>query len=280
MGRMKYWLFPLGIFVVLVAFFLGFLVWAIWRVQQPPTIKDNTTIEMSLSGEIREFPSSNPFVGLFNADHQLTIYDIWQVFEYSRKDPLISTIYLEVAPLSWHWAQVEEIRDAIKNFRSSGKKVHVFLAGDVLEELEFYLASAADTITLNPDSTLLLNGLLAETLFFKEALEHLGIKPDFIQFKEFKSSEIFEREKFSPPIRSMRISILEDMQDRFLQTVSSERSISSTVIDNVLELGLINGTTAFTFGLVDRAGYRNDLKQQIAKEATWIHSKGLAQKIT
>ena len=278
MSRMKYWLFPLGILVILVTLFLGFLAWATWKIQRPLTIKENTTIEMFLGGSIREFPSTNPFVGLFNPNHQLTIYDIWQVLEYSRKDPLISTIYLEISPLSFHWAQVEEIRDAIKNFRSSGKKVHVFLAGDVLEELEFYLASAADTITLNPESTLLLNGLLAETLFFKKALEHLEIEPDFIQFKEFKSSEIFKREEFSPQIRSMRISILEDMQERFVETVSNERSIPPTVIDNVLELGLINGTTAFTSGLVDRAGYRNDLQQQIAKENNLDLFEGIRSK--
>jgi protease-4 len=276
MGHKKYWLFALVIFAILVILFLGFLAWATWRIQRPPTIEDNSTIEISLSGSIREFPSPNPFVSLFNPDHQLTIYDIWQIFDYGRKDPRISAIYLEIAPLTFQWAQVEEIRDAIKSFRSSGKKVHVFLAGDVSEELEFYLASAADTITLNPNSTLLLNGLLSETFFFKKALENLEIQPDFIQFKEFKSPEIFEREKFSPQIRSMRSSILEDMQARFLQTVSSERSISSAVINDILEFGLINGTTAFESGLVDLAGYRNDLLLQIAKETNLDIFEGIS----
>ena len=137
-------------------------------------------------GVVHEVAPDSLLFELFEPN-KLTLYDLWELLELASVDDRVSSIYLEVHPLALSWAQIEELRDGMHKFRASGKKIHAFLSLDMAGESEFYLASAADTITINPDAGLLLNGLTAEVQFYKRSLQKLGIKPEFIQFKEFKS---------------------------------------------------------------------------------------------
>jgi protease-4 len=127
---------------------------------------------------------------------------------------------------------------------------------------ELYLAAAADSITLNPDAGLLVNGLLAEVTFYKKTMEKLGIKPEFIQFKEYKSAESYSRESMTPEIRGMYESILEDIEGRLVSVVAQDRNVSEESIREVLQGGVSSGTRAVEKNLIDGLGYENEVLER------------------
>ncbi len=274
MSTIRPWIAVVLILVAIVGLALAVTFWTYWTLSRPPSVEQHTIVEVSLGGVIYEVPPDNPLFELFEPN-KLTLYDLWELLELASDDDRISSIYLEVQPLALNWAQIEELRDGMHKFRASGKKIHAFLSLDMAGESEFYLASAADTISINPDAGLLLNGLAAEVQFYKRSLQKLGIKPEFIQFKEFKSPEIYDRESLSAPIRSMLESILAEMQARFVQSVTVDRKIEESALKTIIDAGFITARLAVENGLVDRAGYRHEVLDQLAREAGQEKYKGM-----
>ena len=274
MSTIRPWIAVVLILLVIVGLALAVTFWTYWTLSRPPSVAQNTIVEISLGGVLYEVPPENPFFQVFEPD-KLTVYDLWELLELASRDDRVSSIYLEVRPLAVNWAQIEELRDGMHKFRASGKKIHAFLSLDMPGESEFYLASAADTISINPDAGLLLNGLATEIQFYKRSLQKLGIKPEFIQFKEFKSAEVYDRESLSAPVRSMLESILNEMETRFVKSVAGDREIEESVLEEIIDLGMITARHAVENGLVDRAGYRHEVLDQLAKEAGQDKYKGM-----
>ena len=100
----------------------------------------------------------------------------------------------------------------IKAFQESGKQVHAFLSVDMATEKELYLVAAADSITLNPTSGVLIDGLMAELVFMKRTMEKLRIRPEFIQFKEYKNPEIYSRQSMTPEFEEITVVLRGTLQ--------------------------------------------------------------------
>ena len=248
------------IFVILLAIALGTVYYLIFP--SAPTIEKATIVEIVLRGILDEFPPRNPFSEFLLGD-SLSLWELRQVFEAAVQDHRVSGIYLEVHLLDLSWAQVEELRNLIQEFRRSGKPIHAFLAVDMIREIELYLASAADSITVNPDAGLLVNGLLAEVTFFKETMDKLRIRPQFIQFKEYKSAESFTRKGMSPDFREMYESILEDLEQRFVSTIARDRQVEERTLRDIMETGIAPVGEALKAGLVDALGHRDDVERKL-----------------
>ena len=262
---MKVWLIValilLGIFLLI--FVAGAALF--WSLGKPPSVSSDTVVEVVLGGSLSEAPSDNPIEVLFGTEG-VTLYDYWRLFDYASRDDRVRSIYLEIRPLAFSWAQLEELRDSINHFRRSEKPVHAFLAVDVAGESELYLASAADTITLNPDAALLVNGLVAEVTFYRQALQKLGVEPHFIQFKEYKSPEVYTRRRLSPPVRDMYRDIISDLENRFVQTMVKDRGTTEAGLRALISQGVATSELAKEVGLIDHLGYRADVMQRLQGE--------------
>ena len=231
---------------------------------QDVTIQENTTLEVALTGSLFEFPPENPLAQMFGSS-TLSLWELGKALRYAAQDDRVSGVYLEIHPLLLSWAQIEELRDSLHSFRTSGKPINAFLALDMVRDPELYLASAADSITLNPGATLLVNGLLAEVTFYKGTMEKLGVKPEFMQFKEYKSAESFTRESMTPEIREMYESILGDIEERFISVVVEERDLDEDTMRGILEAGLTSADQALEENLVDALGYKGQVQEELAK---------------
>ncbi|HEU0005680.1 MAG TPA: signal peptide peptidase SppA, partial [Terriglobia bacterium] len=196
----------------------------------------------------------------------VSIVDMDRAFRAAAKDPQITSVFLSIHSLGMPWAQVEELRDFLKEFKKSGKKVIAHLQLDMAEEKELYLASLSDEIYLNPDAGLLINGLAAEVAFYKRTMDKLKVEPQILQFKEFKSAEEFTREKMTPEIRSMWESILRDIQDRFVQTVARERRIDTQRLQELMNIGMAPASLALKERLVTALGYEDEIQTKLLPE--------------
>ena len=201
MSRITVWILAVVVVVVIVMAIAVGIGYALIS-GAPIQIEDGTVVEIRLRGPLDELPQENVLAQLLGVD-SLSLWEMGKVLQYAARDERVAGVYLEIHPLLLSWAQIEELRDYMKEFRQSEKPLHVFLALDMVRDPELYLAAAADSITLNPDAGLLVNGLLAEVTFYKKTMEKLGIKPEFIQFKEYKSAESYSRKSMTPEIRGM-----------------------------------------------------------------------------
>lgn len=260
-GKRTWVVVLLVVFVIFLALALGTGYYLI--VGRPVTIDQDTVLEVVLRGGLNELPPESPFAQIFEANGP-SIWELEQVFRYAARDERVSGIYLEVHPLlGVSWAQIEELREYIQSFRESNKPIHALLAVDIVGEKELYLASSANSITVNPDAAFLVNGLMAEVAFFKGTMDKLGIRPQFIQFKEYKSAESFTRQRMTPEIREMFESILGDLQGRFISTVAKERKVEPARLEEFIAVGLAPATVGLEEGFVDALGYASDVLREL-----------------
>ena len=262
MIKLKKWillvLMLLGIFSLIVLAAGAYLL----SYEPVAEVRKGSVVEIVLSYAIEELPPESPIFSAFQG-RLPNLLELGEVFQHAARDDRVSAILLEIHPLGWNWGQIEEVRDYVKQFRESGKAVHAFLAVDIGGEQELYLASAADSITLNPGSGLLINGLVAEVTFFKGVIEKLKIQPEFIQFKEYKSAEQYSREKLSPEIREMLASILGNLEDRFVSTLAEERQLEEETLREIMTVGMLPAKLAHEKGLLDNLGYRHEIEERL-----------------
>lgn len=253
-------LLTLGLFLVLVLYGAYRLIWP-GKIE----IAQKSVLEVELGGPIAEVPSSSSLARLLDRD-SVSLVEMETAFLAAAKDPKITSVLLSIHPLGMPWAQVEELRDFLKEFKKSGKKVVAHLQLDMAEERELYLAALSDEIYLNPDAGLLINGLAADVAFYKRTMDKLRVEPQFLQFKEFKSAESYTREKMTPEFRSMLESVLRDVQDRFVRTVAQERGIDLLRLQELMRTGMAPAAVALKERLVTSLGYQDEIQAKLLPE--------------
>ncbi|MEW5976641.1 MAG: signal peptide peptidase SppA [Acidobacteriota bacterium] len=262
MSKKTVWIFVIILAVIVVLFGLTIL-GALWLAAgERVEVRSGSVLEINLSLDMPELPRSAPLARLF-APGEVSLIELDTVLREASRDRRITAVYLKILPLGMSWAQIEEVRDMLKEFRKSQKKVHAYLAFDIAQERELYLAAAADEIMINPESNLLINGLVAEISFYKRMMNKLKIEPQFIMFKEFKNPENYTRETMTPEIRSMLEGVLQDIQDRFVQAVTADRKLEPAVLHNVMSHVLTSATEAQKLGLIDATGYEDEIHQKL-----------------
>jgi len=256
-----------AVILVTLMILFGLMVFAFFQLTRPAKIQvlNDSVLELSVGGEVTEFPSSSPLRQLMSVG-EISLFDMRRLFLEAAQDEKISAVYLKIYPLLASWAEVEEMRSFIHAFRKSGKKIYVYLSLDLVNEIELYLASSANEIYLNPDSGLMINGLVAEFTFFKKMMDKLGIQSDVLQFKEFKSAESYTRSELTPQVRSMYEGILGDIQFRFVQTIAHERQIEVQRINELIQRGLLSAQPALSEQLVTHLGYEDEIRTSLEVE--------------
>lgn len=254
----------IAILLVTLGLFFLLVVYGAYRLIRPgrTEITQKSVLEIDLRGEIPELPPTSSLARFLDKD-SVSMLDMGRILRSAARDPQITSVYLSIHPLPMPWAQVEELRGFLKEFRKSNKKILAHLQLDMAEEKEVYLASLADQIYLNPDAGLLINGLAAEVSFYKRMMGKLRVEPQFLQFKEFKSPESYTRESMTPEFRSMLQSILSDIQNRFLRTVAQERQIAPERLEQLMNVGMAPASLALKERLVTALGYEDEIHTKL-----------------
>lgn len=155
-------------------------------------LKPNSVYELNLEGVLIDRSQDDPFTGAFShamgraSENSIGLDDVLSNITKAKNDPDIVGIYLKGGTLSGGIASIKEIRDALIDFKKSGKFVVAY--ADVYTQRMYYLASVADKILLNPQGMVELKGLSAQTMFFKNTLDKLGIEMQIVKVGTFKSA--------------------------------------------------------------------------------------------
>lgn len=231
-------------------------------------VKENSVLKLDLDEPIDERSVENPlsaFGGSGNTD-AIGLIEIRQALADAKDDDNIKGIYLQSEHPQAGWASLEEIRNALIDFKKSKKFVYAY--AETMSEKGYYLASVADKIYLNPAGAMEWNGLNAELTFFKGTLDKLGLKPEIFKVGDFKSAvEPFVRENMSDPNRLQVTSFLNSVNDHMLVKVAQSRGLRVDSLKRYADnLAIEKPTDALRTKLVTNVGYQDELESLIKKQ--------------
>lgn len=237
------------------------------------SISENTILNITLSEQIVDRANKNPFTGFdfgsFTPKKSLGLNDITEDLKKAKDDKNIKGIFLDLESVKAGTATLEEIRNALLDFKTSGKFIYSYSSN--YTQASYYLASVADKIYLNPQGGLDFKGLKAEIMFFKGALEKLEVEPEIIRHGKFKSAvEPFMLDKMSDANREQTKTYVFSIWNQFLAGISKERKISVDELNAIADnFKIQKSENAVTNKLADKLVYRDEMLD-ILKEKVGI----------
>ena len=221
------------------------------------SISDNSVLVLKAGVNIPDKGSKNPYSGIDIINMTVTpapgLNEILQNLKKAASDDKVKGVLIENGMIPSGWATTEELRDGLKKFRESGKFV-IAWSDYLLMQEGYYLSAAADKIYVNPSSTVDFKGLSGEVLFYKKALEKLGVEVQVIRHGKFKGAvEPYILDRLSAENREQILTYVGSIWSHVLNNISADRGIPveklNSIADNLtgyvaqgaLESGLVDG---------------------------------------
>lgn len=240
-----------------------------------PSLSSNSILHLKLENRIKDRPSNNPFDNIdfstFEDKTPLSLSKIIKNIDKAKNDERIAGIYLDITSLNASMAATEEIRGALAAFKESGKFIVSY--SENYGQHEYYLASVANEVYLNPAGEMTFKGLSAQVMFFKDALERLSVDMQVIRHGKFKSAiEPFIREDMSPANREQMTVLVNSIWDYQINQMASSRNVSQEHLNKIADGLLIrHAEDAQKYQLVDALLYEDEvialLKEKTNKNA-------------
>lgn len=231
-------------------------------------IKDNSVIELSIDYDVQE-RTSNDITMMFNQDghgNPLGLDAILDVIEKAKEDKKVKGILLKTNINGTGYATMLEIRNALLDFKKSGK--FIYATAPYYDEKNYYLASSADSIFIERSGSVLLNGLTANIMFFKGALEKMGIEMQYVKVGSYKgATEAFTRSDLSPENREQISEYINEIYSTVVNTICESRHLDTGKLRQALNLFSIQTPNqAVSFGLIDRLTFSDEVLASIRKK--------------
>lgn len=249
-----------GIFLIII---LGAIIGASMGGEEEVEVKDNSVLRIDLSVPIMEQGNDNPFQGLspfnFKPQESIGLNQILKALENAAKDEHIKGIYLDMNGLECGMATATEIRNGLLKFKESGKFIVAY--SEVYSQKEYYLASVADEVWLNPAGLVEWRGLASQIMFFKNMLEKLEVEPQVIRYGKFKSAvEPFMLDKMSEANRLQTSTYVNALWDVMVEGIAESRGTTVADLDSIADHALVqDAKDALEQGLVDSLVYKDQV---------------------
>lgn len=271
----------LGIFLFFVlGFFILLGIAGAASSEKVAKVEANSVLTLDLNYAIPEKTSENPFAGLSTGDLKpkkaIGLTEIKACIAKAKTDDNIKGIYLELGINDNGYATLEVIREALIDFRKSGKFVYGY--GEILTQKSYYLATAADQIYLNPNGVVELKGFGREIMYYKGLFDKLGIEVQDFHCGQFKSAiEPFVRTNMSEANRQQMLGLYGDIYANFLQDIGTSRKIDTAEL-NILVNNLSAETPeqAQALKLIDGVIYYDQLLDKLKNKVGTEKKKDLA----
>lgn len=234
-----------------------------------PELKRNSVLFIDLANGISDSPNSSivnsiGFSGI-SFDNSNTIFEAVTAIERATYDNNIEGIYINLDRASISLANIEELRNALNEFKDSGKFIISY--ADYYTQLGYYFSSVADRMYLNPQGLIDWRGLSAHTMFFKGLIDKLGINVEILRHGDFKAAvEPFMLDRMSPENRMQTGTMIGTIWGTILEDIALSRGIDSAVLSNyATELSIRSAEYAEQYGMVDALLYEDQVKDILKK---------------
>jgi len=251
-------------FVVMIASFSAI----VSSGNKPVSISNNSILVLKAGVHIPDRGDQNPLAGIDLVNMTITsasgLNEILNNIEKASADNKIKGILIENGLMPSGWATVEEIREALLKFREHGKFV-ISYSDYVLTQECYYLATAADKIYINPGSMVEFKGLSSDVMFYKKALEKIGVEVQVTRHGKFKGAvEPFILDKLSDENRTQIKAYAGSLWNQVIEDISKSRNIPSGQLNRIADnMDGTLATRALEVKLVDGLMYRDELSDTL-----------------
>lgn len=265
-----------AIFIATAGFFLFFIAFIILSsISGSSDVKSNSVLTLDLKTKIIDSPSEDQedFFAFNNKEKETSVllYDILQAIENAKTDDKIKGISLEMDHINAGMTQLDDIRNALTDFKKSGKFVYAY--GNAVSQSAYYLGSVADKYYLNPAGLIELKGLSTEVTFFKNFAEKYGVGIQVIRHGKFKAAvEPFLRDEISPENKEQLSTLLTDIWLNTSNKIADSRKIPlaelNTITDSLYSyLPDLSLKYKLADQLIQKSEYDNIIKKKLNVDA-------------
>ena len=228
-------------------------------------VRKNSVMMLDLNGTLAERSQENPLDVIMKDDYKTYgLDDILSSIKKAKENEDIKGIYIQATSLGAGFASLEEIRNALKDFKESGKFVVAY--GDAYTQGLYYLSSVADKVLLNPQGMLEWRGLAATPMFFKDLLEKVGVEMQVFKVGTYKSAvEPFISTEMSAANREQINVYLSSIWGQITSAVAESRNLSVEALNKEADRMLMfyPAEESVKNGLVDTLIYKNDVRDYL-----------------
>lgn len=256
-----------GFFIVMGVIGMMSIIGMIASGNAAQNVEKNSVFVLNLSGTISEQGSENP-LSMFTGDNSLNsgLNDILSSIKKAKANDDIKGIYIEAGALMTNYATLQEIRNALADFRKSGKWIVAY--GDFYTQGAYYVASVANKVYINPKGIVDWHGIGAQTMFYKDFMAKFGVKWEVVKVGTFKSAtETFTEEKMSDANRLQTQTFIDGTWRNVCVAVSKSRGISVDSLNSYADsyLALQATETLMKAKMVDGMMYGDQVKDAVKK---------------
>lgn len=237
---------------------------------EPVQSESNSVLLLKFDHQIVDRARKNPLegldFGLFQGEKTVGLNDMLDCIRKAKTDHNILGIYLNPTDILTGMGTVEEIRSALKDFKTSGKFIYAY--GDAFSQKAYYLATVADSVILNPQGSVDFRGLGGERTFYKKGLEKLGVEIQIVRHGKFKAAvEPFLLDKMSPENRLQTETYLKSMWNEMLTDISASRKMGFDELNDIADAVATFRKADFAKqkNLVDRLKYKDQVIDDLKK---------------
>lgn len=229
-----------------------------------PDVRDRSVLVLKVAGTLPDHANDDPFAAKVFGAETNSLASLTTQLKKAKADKRIEAVLLQIDFVGVGWAKAAEIRDAVADFRASGKPVYAYMEYGADKEL--YIAAAADRVYVAPIGDLFINGLAAEAMFFKGSLDKLGIEMDVYQIGKYKNApDAYTRKEMSEAQREVINALLDDFFNRYRETLARDRKKSVEDINALIDNAPVSAQDAAAAGLIDGALYREQVEAELKK---------------
>ncbi len=240
---------------------VGFLVLYL-LVGREPSVPSHATLTLAIGGDPAERSPDN-VVSYLQNERPLTMTAFVDTLRKAKADPRIGAVLLKITGFtSPFWGKVQEMRNAVLDFKASGKPVYAFL--EYGAERDYYLATAADKVILMPSSPLQLTGVATYELFLRGTMDLIGVFPDLHHIGNYKTAvNTFTETGYTPAHKEMDASLNRSLYDQLVRAVAESRGKTDEEVRRLIDEGPFLPDHALKAGLVDEVAYEDEARDQI-----------------
>ncbi len=255
-----------------IIFFMFLIFISLAGAEEGVVVKKNSVLELTLPLPISDYTGTDeadPFAGLFENSQGLD--EVLHAIRVAKEDDEISGISINSNFLLAGTSQAQAIRRALADFKESGKFVYAY--GDIFLQKDYYLASVADSVFINPVGSMDFKGLSAEVLYYKSLQEKTGVKMEVVRQGKFKGAvEPFLDDEMSDENREQITALLNGVWEAMLDEIAESRSLTTIQLNEIADtLGARTPQYAKTSRLIDDILFRDEydsiIKQRVGVKA-------------
>ena len=228
-----------------------------------PSVPDNSVLVLNVSGDLPDYSPEDPLAKAIGIRQQQSFTGLLTQLRKAKVDKRISAVLLDINFPSIGWGKADELRDAVKDFRESGKPVYAYM--EIGANKDYYIATSAEKIFLPPSGDLYVNGFAAEAMFYKGSLDKLGVETDVIQIgpKYKNAPDQYTKTKMGDGQKEVINAVLDEYYGRFTNGIADARKKSPEDVKALIDGAPYSAPQAKELGLIDDAFYRTQVDEEL-----------------